>query len=86
MPGRILALDYGSARCGCALSDPSGLLATPLGVVERPATHKGLAELARLVEEHEVERVVVGLPLTMSGDEGEPVSYTHLTLPTILLV
>ena len=67
---RILALDHGSARCGCAISDPSGTLATPLPVVERPDTKRGLATLARLVEEQGVERVVVGLPLTLSGDEG----------------
>ena len=67
---RILALDHGSARCGCAISDPSGTLATPLPVVERPDTKRGLATLARLVEEQGAERVVVGLPLTLSGGEG----------------
>ena len=67
---RILALDHGSARCGCAISDPTGTLATPLAVVEQPDTKHGLATLARLVEEQGAERVVVGLPLTLSGDEG----------------
>jgi putative Holliday junction resolvase len=69
--GRILALDHGEARCGCAISDPSGTLATPLPAVERPETKRGLAELTRLVSEHGAERVIVGLPLTLSGDEGE---------------
>jgi putative holliday junction resolvase len=64
---RVLALDYGSARCGCALSDPTGTLATPVEPVERPATRKGLAALAALVREREVGRVVVGLPLGLSG-------------------
>ncbi len=68
---RILALDHGSARCGCAISDPSGTLATPLGAVVRPDTKKGLGALARLVEEHGAELVIVGLPLTMRGEEGE---------------
>jgi len=67
---RVLALDYGSARCGCALSDPSGTLATPLGAVERPGTRAGLARIAAIVREREAERVVVGLPLTLRGDEG----------------
>jgi putative holliday junction resolvase len=67
---RILALDHGSARCGCAISDPSGTLATPLPAVERPDTRKGLAALARLVEEKGAERIIVGLPLTLAGDEG----------------
>jgi putative Holliday junction resolvase len=68
---RILALDHGSARCGCAISDPSGTLATPLPVVERPDSKKGLAALARLVEEQGAELVIVGLPLTLGGEHGE---------------
>jgi putative Holliday junction resolvase len=67
---RILALDHGSARCGCAVSDPSGTLATPLPVIERPDTKRGLAAVARLVDEQGVERVIVGLPLTLRGEEG----------------
>jgi putative Holliday junction resolvase len=64
---RVLALDYGSARCGCALSDPSGTLATPIEPVERPGSRRGLARLAELVRERSVSRVVVGLPLGLSG-------------------
>lgn len=64
---RVLALDYGSARCGVAVSDPSGTLATPVAPVERPATRKGFARVVELVREREVARVVVGLPLGLSG-------------------
>ena len=64
---RVLALDYGVARCGCALSDPTGTLATPIEPVERPATRRGMARLLGLVREHAVECVVVGLPLGLSG-------------------
>jgi putative holliday junction resolvase len=64
---RVLALDYGSARCGCALSDPTGTLATPIDPIERPATRRGFARLVDLVRDREVERVVVGLPLGLSG-------------------
>jgi putative holliday junction resolvase len=71
MPGRILALDHGEARCGVAVSDPSGTLATPLPAVERPDTKKGLAVLAGVVVDQEAERVVVGLPRTLAGREGE---------------
>jgi putative holliday junction resolvase len=67
---RVLALDHGAVRCGCAISDPSGTLATPLPAIERPDTKRGLAAAARLVDEHGVERVVVGLPLTLRGEEG----------------
>jgi putative Holliday junction resolvase len=68
--GRIVALDHGEARCGVAVSDPTGTLATPLIAVERPDTRRGLAALARIVEEQAAERVVVGLPLTLAGEEG----------------
>ena len=68
---RVVALDHGSARCGVAVSDPTGTLATPLGAVERPDTKRGLAAVARLVEDQAAERVVVGLPLTLRGEERE---------------
>jgi putative Holliday junction resolvase len=64
---RVLALDYGSARCGCALSDPTGTLATPIDPIERPATRKGFARVVDLVRDRGAERVVVGLPLSLSG-------------------
>jgi putative holliday junction resolvase len=64
---RVLGLDYGSARCGCALSDPTGTLATPIDPIERPATRRGFARVTELVRERGVERVVVGLPLGLSG-------------------
>ena len=68
---RVLALDHGSARCGAAVSDPSGTLATPLRAMEQPDTRNGLAALARLADESGAERIVVGLPLTLAGEEGE---------------
>ena len=67
---RVLALDHGSARCGLAICDPTGTLVTAVGTVERPDTGRGLARLAAIVAEREVERVVVGLPLTLRGEEG----------------
>lgn len=63
----MLALDYGTARCGCAISDPSGTLVRPLSAIEPPAP----GAIAELVAAEEVERVVVGLPTTLSGQEGE---------------
>ena len=62
----MLALDHGTARIGCALSDPTGTLATPLPVIEPPEVKL----VAEIVAEHGVERVVVGLPLHLSGAEG----------------
>jgi len=66
---RTLALDFGSARCGCAVSDPTGTLATPIEPVLRPATRKGIARIAELVREREAQLVVVGLPLTLAGGD-----------------
>jgi putative Holliday junction resolvase len=74
---KSMALDYGSARTGVAVSDPTGTLARPLCVVERAGTEQGLAELARLVREEEVGRVVVGLPLTLRGTRGEQAAETE---------
>ncbi|UTI62534.1 Holliday junction resolvase RuvX [Paraconexibacter antarcticus] len=64
---RVLALDYGSARCGCAVSDPTGTLATPIEPVLRPDSRKGFARVVGTVRERGVKRVVVGLPLGLSG-------------------
>jgi putative pre-16S rRNA nuclease len=64
---RVLALDYGAARCGVAVSDPSGTLATPLEPVLRPGTKKGLQRLREVVGELGADRVVVGLPVSLSG-------------------
>ena len=74
---RILALDHGAARCGCAISDPSATLATPLPAVERPDTADGLARLQRMVEQQEADRVLVGLPLTLRGEEGEQAAHAR---------
>ncbi len=68
---KVMALDYGSARTGVAVSDPTGTLARPLGVVQRAGSETGFAELARLVRDEQVERIVVGLPLTLRGERGE---------------
>ena len=65
----MLALDYGSARCGCAVSDPTGTIATPIDPVSRPASKRGLRRLRALVDELGAERVVVGLPVSLSGRE-----------------
>jgi putative transcription antitermination factor YqgF len=74
---RVLALDYGSARCGCALSDPTGTIATPLPAVPRPATRQGLGRLLALVREHDVERVVVGLPISLAGSDTDQTRETR---------
>jgi putative Holliday junction resolvase len=74
---RVLALDYGSARCGCAISDPSGTIVMPIEPVERPATRRGLARLRALVGEHGAELVLVGLPLSLDGGDSEQTRETR---------
>ena len=78
-----MALDYGSARTGVAVSDPTGLIARPLCVVERAGTEAGLAELMRLVREEQPEQVVVGLPLTLRGIRGEQAHATETFADTL---
>lgn len=70
-PGRRLGVDVGSVRVGVALSDPSPLLASPLVTLPRDEdSDSDIDRLVRLVEEHEVVEVVVGLPTTLAGRQG----------------
>ena len=75
---KVLALDFGAARTGVAVSDATGTIARPLGVVERAATPDGLARIAELVRQEEAERVVVGLPLTLRGEHGSQAEETEV--------
>ena len=68
---KVLALDYGSARTGVAVSDPTGTVARPVTTVERAATDAGFAKLLAVIESEEPELVVVGMPLTLRGEQGE---------------
>jgi putative Holliday junction resolvase len=74
---KVIALDYGSARTGVAVSDPTGTVARPVGVVQQAGSEAGLARLVELVREHEADRVVVGLPLTMGGVHGDQAAETE---------
>lgn len=74
---RIVALDYGAARTGVAVSDATGTIARPLEVVERAASPAGLARVRQLVAEQEAELVVVGLPLTLRGEHGAQAAETQ---------
>ena len=80
---KVVALDYGSARTGVAVSDPTGTIARPLGVVERAASEAGLARLAELVREEGAELIVVGLPLTLRGERGAQAQETEAFLEAL---
>jgi putative transcription antitermination factor YqgF len=74
---KVLALDFGPARTGVAVSDPTGTIARPIGVIEAAATDDGLARVVALVRAEDAERVVVGLPLTLRGERGEQADETE---------
>lgn len=67
---RIMAVDYGDVRTGLAISDPSGLLTGRTAVVQGRKMESVLATLKRVVDEHDVGEIVVGLPKNMDGTEG----------------
>ena len=64
---RTMALDVGEKRIGVALSDPSGILATPLTAIQRTSLKKDLGEVLRLATENEAGSILVGIPLSMDG-------------------
>lgn len=70
---RVLALDHGLARCGCAISDRSGTIARPIEPIEPPDP----AAVAALVAAERVDLVVVGLPFSLDGSEGEQAAVVH---------
>jgi putative holliday junction resolvase len=74
---KVLALDFGSARTGVAVSDPTGTVARPLGVVERAASEAGIERLAELARDEGADCIVVGLPITLAGERGEQVEETE---------
>jgi len=79
----VLALDYGRARTGVAVSDPTGTIARPVGMVERAGTEKGLAKLVELIRRHDADQVVVGLPLTLQGTRGEQAQETEVFIEAL---
>ena len=74
---KVVALDFGAARTGVAVSDATGTLARPVGIVEKAGTPAGLDRLVAVVGEHEAELVLVGLPLTLRGERGEQARATE---------
>lgn len=67
---RIMAIDYGDARTGVAISDPTGLLAGYTTVIQSRKAESVVAEVARLAREHGVEEMIMGFPRNMDGSEG----------------
>jgi putative Holliday junction resolvase len=74
---KVLALDYGSARTGVAVSDPTGTVARPVGVVERAGSETGIERILELVRDEDAERIVIGMPLTLRGERGRQAAETE---------
>ncbi len=75
--GRILGLDYGEKRVGLALSDPLGITAQPLSLLDRENDPKVIGEIEKLIGPHEVELVLVGLPISLSGKDSPQTKRTR---------
>ena len=74
---RVLALDYGLARTGVAVSDPTGIVARPVDVIESAGSEAGLARVAELARAEEADLIVVGLPITLRGETGAQAAETE---------
>ena len=74
---KVLALDFGSARTGVAVSDPTGTVARPVGIVDDAASERGIARVVELAREEGVELIVVGLPITLRGEHGTQAQETE---------
>ncbi|UCC77233.1 MAG: Holliday junction resolvase RuvX [Anaerolineales bacterium] len=90
---RILALDVGEQRTGVALSDPLGVLASPLTVLTGPTREAQLEAIEQLTRKHQVEKVIVGYPRSLSGAIGPQAQRVdqyveqlraHLQVPVVL--
>jgi putative Holliday junction resolvase len=80
---KVLALDYGSARTGVAVSDPTGTVARPLGIVEQVDGNAGFGKLLAMIRDEQPEEVVIGLPLTLKGEHGEQARATSVFVESL---
>jgi len=68
---RILAIDWGEKRIGLSISDPSGILVTPLPYIENRGKASSIEKIREIVKENQVERIVLGIPKDIEGKIGE---------------
>ena len=68
---RIMGIDYGDSRIGVALSDPMGIMATPLTIISRTMEDKDIIELLDIAADKDVGRIIIGLPISMDGSLGQ---------------
>ena len=70
---RKMSLDLGDRRIGIATSDPLGIIANPLETYTRSSMSRDIQYISHLVQKHEVDTIILGLPINMDGTEGERV-------------
>jgi putative holliday junction resolvase len=75
---RIMALDVGDKHVGVALSDPLGILATPHSIIERRGESDDVAAIIQIVDQYQVKRIIIGLPLSLAGNVGEQAEKVHI--------
>lgn len=83
-PGKVLALDLGEKRIGIALSDPTRLIASPYAVINRRSRAEDYERYNRLIAEHQVSLLVVGLPVPLSGVEGQRAAWVRDYVTTLI--
>lgn len=69
--GRRLCIDYGKKKLGIAISDPTGTIAQPLSVIERKTDELDIGKIHDLIEMYDIKKIVMGLPLKLSGEVGQ---------------
>ena len=80
---KVVGLDYGAARTGVAVSDPTGTIARPLTTIRRATTDAGFNELLTVIDSAEAQLIVVGMPLTLRGEHGEQARATERFVATL---
>lgn len=73
-----MSLDVGDKRIGIALSDPMGILASPLAIIERTSETEDVEKIVSLINQHQVKEIIIGLPLSLKGDVGEQAEKVHV--------
>jgi putative Holliday junction resolvase len=75
--GRRLCIDFGKKKLGIAISDPTGTIAQPLSVIERKNDDLDIEKIRQIIDMYDVKKIVVGLPLTLSGQVGQSALEVH---------
>ena len=76
-PGRVMALDLGEKRIGIAISDTTRTIASPHSVLKRTSRAADFSGYVRLITEHQITLLVVGLPITLGGEEGQRAAWVR---------